>query len=338
MPRIYKCKKCGEQHGPPTGKHCRARESTEDGEQLNPIETMMPLLLELQQQMAEMKQSIADNASRTPENVEREVESEDGESLERGEEEKSEEAAATYTTPESLRKDVRAMQRAAARIASIQSDDSDDEDYGIIRKSRKNGKKSGSVMTATDTIRDRIDWPHMYVKRTVGGRRVGVTYKELKVEEFVFGFVAMLRSPKCTMDKDVMLDILGMLMQDTIDFKWENARAFYEMLGVDVESGVREWTDADQIMNMRLIHSRANLTDKKEEKETKKPGFGKMNGATVRCCALYQKRTCEHTRDHHPFTHGCTYCQRVAGLVCRHPEEECYRKANNESKNAQKRE
>ena len=269
MPRIYKCRKCGKQHGPPTGKHCRARDSSEEEERSSTLDDIMPALealkkqmedmpavRELSKQMAEMNTRMerVENGQndRQSEQDSEERDGDDGDGFEQADDEAGQEAAASYATPESLRKDVKAMQRAAARIALYQQDDSDDEELGLLRKARLNGKKSGSVMTATDNIRERIDWPQMHVKRTVNGKRVGVNYEDLKVEEFVLGFVAMLRSPRCKMDRDVMLEILEMLMQDTVDFAWENARAFYKMLGVDVETGVRQWTDEEQISKMRL--------------------------------------------------------------------------------------
>ena len=194
------------------------------------------------------------------------------------------------------------------------------------------------MLKAAENIERRIDWPHFYVKRVVNGDRVGVDYKELRVDEFVLGFTAMLRSPKCNMDVNVMMGILNMLMEDSVDFAWENARAFYQMIGIEVEKGVRKWTDTEYIEKKRLIHSRTNIIEKKEAKDNKKAGPARGYAASVRCCALFQRHGCEHNRDHPPFTHGCTYCHKCTGVVYRHAEEDCYRKANEASKNDKKRE
>ena len=104
-------------------------------------------------------------------------------------------AALDVITPATLRSDVRAMQRAAQRIAQIGTDDLDDDDLGY-RGRRNNGKKSGSLLTKADNIKTRIDWPHMYVNRVNGGATVAVGYKELKVEEFVLGYLMMLDARK----------------------------------------------------------------------------------------------------------------------------------------------
>ena len=178
----------------------------------------------------------------------------------------------------------------------------------------------------------------MHVQRVVAGQRTAISYKELKVEEFVLGFLIMLDSPRGKWDKEVMLEILKMLLQDTVDFDWENARNFYQMVGLDVEAGVRRWTDMEAIRQQRIIHSRTVYPEKKESKESKKGNGGKNTARDLRCCALYQKRACEQNRDHQPFTHACSYCAKATGMAYRHPEEDCFRKTLEESKNSAKRE
>ena len=255
-----------------------------------------------------------------------------------GEQEDMQLDTATAITPISLRNDVRAMQRAAKRIAQIQAEEAEEREFTTGTTTRTSGKKSGSLLIAADNVKTRIDWPHMYVKRVTAGTRVGVPYKNLTVEEFVFGFVGMLKSGKGKWDTDIMLDILQMLMQDATDFCWDNARNFYQMLGVDVEEGVWEWTDATAIQDMRLIHSRTNRTEKKDSKDAKKTNGGKTTTQNVRCCALYQRQACEQARDHPPFTHACSYCAKATGMAYRHPEEDCFRKTLDETKISKKRE
>ena len=130
------------------------------------------------------------------------------------------------------------MQLAAQRIAQLGIDDDDPDERYTITKTKSNGKKSGSLRVAADVVQEAIDWPHLYITRVMDGARVGVPYKELRIQEFVYGFLEMLDNPKGKWDKEVMLNILKMLMQDAMDFPWGNARAFYELLGVDVENGV----------------------------------------------------------------------------------------------------
>ena len=338
MPRIYKCRKCGQPHGPPTDKHCR-NVVVEEGE--TSMRELMAVIMEVKNKVDEMdKKASRDDANgAVAAAAEAQVNEEGSERSEEEEsvEEEAETTVANYVTPKTIRKDLRAMTKAAERIAKMQDTDSDDDEPEDRHKKRGKGKKSGSMITAAQVVEERIDWPHLHVQRVAGGGRTGVEYKDLRMEEFVYGYLCMLENPKCPWDKDVMLDILKMLMQDTMDYAWENARAFYQLVGVDVEMGVRKWTDSKQIMDMRLLHSRTTMGEKKEV-NTKKGNTGRATSAPVKCCALYQRRTCEHGRDHPPFTHACLYCFRATGLTCRHPENDCYRKANDESKNGEKRE
>ena len=245
--------------------------------------------------------------------------------------EETEEAA----SPSSLREDARLMRQAAERLARLQIDDSDQEDELPISSRRAQGKKSGSLMLASDTVKKRIDWPHMYVRRTVGGKRRSVAYADLRVEEFVYGFLCMLENPKCKMDSKRMMTILRDMMQDTIDFTWQNALGFYEMVGVDVEYGVLLWSDTDRIKEMRMTYARTTFPDKKENKEGAK-AQPKMAPAAMKCCAAYQKHACEHARDHLPFSHACSYCHRMFNTIARHPETDCFKRIAEEAKNAKR--
>ena len=358
MPRQYLCKTCGNVHAPPTGKKCRWQE-TEHEEDDNESEDMaemeaeggetdpmMHLMLQMKQQMDGMEQNMRQQMDGIEERMRKVETGGDSESVRarpvrdadnENEVDGEHSAALDVITPATLRNDVRAMQRAAQRIAQIGTDDLDDDDLGYGGR-RNNGKKSGSLLTKADNIKTRIDWPHMYVNRVNGGATVAVGYKELKVEEFVLGYLMMLDARKDKWDKEVMLEILKMLMQDTVDFAWENALNFYKMIGLDVEAGVRRWDDTEAISRLRLVHSRTVYPEKKDNKEAKKPTGQKTTPQNLRCCALYQRRACEHNRDHMPFSHACSYCAKSTGMAYRHPEEDCFRKTLDDSKNSKKRE
>ena len=324
-------------HKPPTGKHCRqARidEATEEGNS-----NMLPLLTTLQTQMAEMAEELrqlrAEKHSKTaaeasPENTD----SSEGEDIndDTANGEDSEQAS-----PETLRKDRRLMRRAAERLAQLGTEDSDDETPQGLGRDKKHGKKSGSVMTTTDKVLKTIDWPHFYINRVVDGKRKNIAYADLRIEEFVFGFHSMLDNPRSKFDYTIMKDLLKDIMQDAMDFSWGNARAFYQLVGVDVESGILSWDDERRISKMRFTYSRAALPQRRELKDNTRPPLTPAS-ANMRCCMPYQTRECSQTGDHAPFTHACAYCARARTALCRHPEDECMRKANDSSKNVKPRE
>ena len=133
------------------------------------------------------------------------------------------------------------MRQAVRRLERLRIREFDKAELDGQTTNKAAGKKSGSVLTATDKVVKHIDWPHMYVRRMVGGQRKEVAYNDLKVEEFVHGFLNMIAAPKNNMDYKGMLDILMNLMQDAMEFSWLNARSFYQMIVQDVEQGVVKW-------------------------------------------------------------------------------------------------
>ena len=346
MPRRYKCKKCGVEHAPPTGKHCRNEmQPAEQAVEANvDIAQVLQAVKDLKTHMTteigvmnkrmskiELGKSDTDSTD-MPENVEEESDDSESESEQREEEEQM--------NPQSLRKDFKLMARAAQRLAELGREDLDEDEQSRWPRQRDRGKKSGSIMVASDLVQDRIDWPHMHVKRVSNGRKKNVEYADLKVEEFVYGFILMARAPRNKMNFNTMIDILVMLMQDTIDFSWRNALNFYEMLGQDVENGDIEWDDTAAVTFMRMTYSRTVFPEKKEGKDNKEANKAqtKTAPAGMRCCAPFQTKSCENNRDHHPFTHACSYCHRNSAIIARHAEEDCFKKMAAEPKNVKKRE
>ena len=240
-------------------------------------------------------------------------------------------------TPNAMREDTDLMARATQRLARVRAMHEDNENDREAQKSKAAGKKSGCMLVSTENVLERIDWPHMYVTRFTGGKRKGVPYDELTMDEFVFGFVSMLESPFCKWDYRAMGRILRTVMQDSINFSWPIARAIYEMIGVDVEKGLMDWTDSDLIREMRFNHAQTLGAEKREAKETVKPQ-PRQAPVGSRCCGAYQTKTCEQTTDHPPFSHACAYCLRVCGVLYRHSEADCIRRVADAAKNGKKRE
>ena len=355
MPRVYYCKKCGESHDTPTGKHCRRRDQTDPEPAAGGNSDLMEMLRDIKSTISDIDKRVQQNdtgllliqqklseqapeaASNPPEAILVEQPSSqlttDPVSEAQGAVGGQQAADTTIATPQTIRNDARIMRQAMARLARLHMEDSDDDEPATVRTSRSRGKKSGSVLTAAETVEESIDWPHLYVRRAVGGRRKPVTFGDLRVEEFVFGFLSMIDSPKCKWDYRTMTLILKNLMLDAMDFTWGSALSFYEIAGLEVEMGVTEWANAERIQQLRTAYSRVVLPAKEKEKpkETPRPAPQAAPPGTKTCDA-YQRAACEHDRDHPPLTHACAYCHRTKSLLCRHAQNSCYRKAN-DSKN-----
>ena len=254
MPRMYQCKACHTTHAAPTGKGCQKAATAMHEEQAgDQSQAVMSVLMGLQKQMAEMQVEFQQMRAEK-DNVE---ESEQGSEVEEREATQEEtDEGATAAMPNSIRYDIRLIAKAAERLNRLSVDELEEEEGQDINSSRTRGKKSGSVMLASDIVKKQIDWPNLHVTHMVQGSQKPVPYKELKVEEFVYGFIELLRAPNNKLDLLGMIDILSMIMQDTVDFTWNNARGFYEKVGLDVEKAGLAWTDMNRINGMRLIYSR----------------------------------------------------------------------------------
>ena len=333
MPRTYKCRKCGISHESPTGKQCQRQrqEPQNEGEGAAALATLMPMMLEVKEQMQEFREQLHGMASSPAQGAQggpRE-ESEDTEEVENSDDD-------SQANAQTLRQDMRLMSQAAQRLGRLRIDDSDEDELEGAQGGRRAGKKSGSVLTPTDLVKKRIDWPHLYVSRMSRGRSGNVSYPDMRVDEFVFGFLSMIEAPNCRWDYRTMTRILRHLMQDSMEFSWTNALNFYEMAGIEVEKGRLRWSDRDRLHEMRMTYSRAVFPMVREPREPRKTQL-QTAPANMKCCVPFQHHTCEHERDHAPFTHGCAYCFKARNALCRHPEDDCKRKQA-DAKNGRPRE
>ena len=349
MPKAYKCKKCGQAHLPPTGKRCQmdVPPIAQDMQELptGPVpepaaapatanDQVLAVLLSIQQRLEVLEnrpnptESTEQTHSPTVDSSSTVTQTNSGASAN---------SDGPVATPDSLRRDMRLMTEAAERIAQLRMADPEDEAEFDLPAARAQGRKSGSQMVASGVVKKRIDWPHLYVQRMTAGKGFDVTFADLRLEEFVYGFLMMLKAPNNKWNKDDMLEILCWMMQDTMEFTWSNARGFYLLVGLAVEKGTLTWDNMDVIRDKRMTYARAVFPEKKEQKEAKQPTT-KTPNAPIRCCAPYQTHSCEHQRDHHPFAHACAYCHRTINTVFRHPESDCQRKITDQAKNDKKRE
>ena len=213
MGRNYKCKTCGEVHAAPTGKHCNRlnQEPEPVPQQLPADDTQTKLLAAMTDLQAKfMAMDTCMQTMRAERTAEQNIQGSEVEIIPAAEEgaiggqiEEIERAS-----PETLRRDAVIMRQASRRLARLRHEEWEDDEDLQMAGTRLTGKKSGSIMTASDIVIKRIDWPHFYIKRISDTTRKGVVFKELKVEEFVFGFLCMLEAPHSQMQFRYMIKML----------------------------------------------------------------------------------------------------------------------------------
>ena len=320
------CKTCGVTHEKPTGRGCRRLEMqtpvvNNDAECQNAAEgtSMLSLLQDISGRMQGMERRMEVlESGQTAGIAQPQVDD-----TAKGTHQVS---TTEHATPETLRSDSAAMAEVAAKLAEwgIHDDDLDKsmapEQIWCMR-----WRKSGTVTKGTDSIKCSIDWPHFHIRK--GPKREPPEFKHLTSEEFVLGYLRMLRSPDSKFDQQRMLEILQDVMEDTVDFGWERARSFYDILGLEVEKKRLDWSDRQEILKFRLIHARSPApTDTSRSPRV-------STNTRIKPCAAFQSSTCDHTTDHGQFRHVCDYCYRARNMTFPHAEADCKTKRINQAKN-----
>ena len=123
MPKLYKCKKCGVEHSPPTGKHCQQQLQGETAEQSQPanaettlqqsVDKMLAGMLELTTKVTDMHERLSmvenrDNGDKQPMVPATQPEPFVSASI----------PGPAAASPDTLRANVELMAQAAARIAN----------------------------------------------------------------------------------------------------------------------------------------------------------------------------------------------------------------------------
>ena len=221
------------------------------------------------------------------------------------------------------------MQQAAARLNQLGLTKTHDghlqaESFNPLNK----GRRSGSICKASDKIVMDMDWPHYHITR--GVNLVPSSYEELTQEEFQLGYIRMLRDPDSQFNMSVMLEILEDLLEDTVDFGWQNVKGYYKSLGLEVERGKLRWSDKAAIQKRRFTQCRVIKSVQKPNSEKKQTRQVPLNS---QCCAMFNSNACTHKGDHAPYIHSCTYCFNNKNVVNRHKEQDCFFKMRELSKN-----
>ena len=327
------CRKCGTSHEKPTGRGC-SRVAVTDGTTSDQAEQngdMMAILRDIQSNMSSVEKRLcelekADNNTTAGRNIEPQDTQAVTEPQECQQPQPMDREQVNAATPQSLRANQDAMAQVAVRLAEWGlTEDSTNDQTGDNPRWRARAKKSGTVSKGTDTVKDIIDWPHFHIRK--GSMRTTPEYADITSEEFVLGFIRMLQDPESKYDRDRMLEILRDLMEDAVDFGWGRARAFYGMIGLDVEQRQLSWTDEQTILKMRLTHFRA------ETSGPYKKGQRQGNVVKNKVCAAFQTKSCDQIGDHGAFRHICDFCLRTKNQPFPHPEDECRSKMHTQPKN-----
>lgn len=92
-----------------------------------------------------------------------------------------------------------------------------------------------------------IDWPHEFCSGAAT-----LDFEKLELADFVAGFLTMIK-PYETTRKEVMLQLLELLMLKASSYTWKSVRGFYAHIAKQVELCRLEFNDAIQIRDAATI-------------------------------------------------------------------------------------
>lgn len=319
-----RCTTCLTSHAPPTGKNCRGRLPDTSDDQTT-------ILAEIRA----MRREVTALGSRLTT-----LESVDVDTTSSSVAEDTSSVAETEVSPASLKEDQGLARKVRKRMAELQllaeSDDDDDIEFNAQSKAKKpkniRGKKSGRAKTAEDIVVKDIDWPHYHVYR--GPKRTGANYHELNIQEFAYGYLCQLIDGGHTeATQTTMLSHMRDMMQDAMEYPWENVRNFHGILMAEMEMDRASWDDTDVIERLRTMYvHRASSASSKGQ------GSSHGNSPQVPFCLPYQEGKCQYDQNHSSsrgqVQHACAYCLKLTKNAYPHSEADCRRKRkNNAAKN-----
>ena len=107
----------------------------------------------------------------------------------------------------------------------------------------------GAESSKSGTARKKctIDWPHEFCP---GAQTLD--FEKLELADFAAGFLSMIK-PYETARKEVMLQLLELLMLKASSYTWKSVRGFYAHIAKQIELCRLEFNDATQIRNAATI-------------------------------------------------------------------------------------
>ena len=117
--------------------------------------------------------------------------------------------------------------------------------------------------------------------------------------------------------KNLMLEYLSYLMEDSHDFGWQAAKGAHAVLLCKMEENKVNWCDTTKIDRVRRVHAQRVSTEGKKKTMSKDKAVP---------CRYYQKGTCGQSSDHEnngqKYLHVCVL-RFSFGKSSIHPQKEC---------------
>ena len=167
-----------------------------------------------------------------------------------------------------------------------------------------------------------VPWPQNSILS--GSNKARTSYDSLSMSQWVSGFSTIIREESNIETKNLMLEYLADLMEDSHDFGWQSAKGAHAVLLCKMEENKVNWDETAKIDRIRRVHAQKIHSDTRKKSVSKEKPIP---------CRFYQKGTCGQSQDHEnngqKYLHVCSSCFS-AGKSHAHPQKECKRGTKNE--------
>ena len=106
------------------------------------------------------------------------------------------------------------------------------------------------------TVIKLIDWPQNFI--LTGAHKTRPTYDDLTIIQWVSGFVRCIQQEKSIGNRDLMLDHIGNLVEDTSDFSWDSAA--HAILLTNMEANRVKWSVTEKIDRLHRAHAQRHIS------------------------------------------------------------------------------
>jgi hypothetical protein len=225
--------------------------------------------------------------------------------------------------------------KALRASADSQLQDMDTECLGTILNS--NNKKARGLMRAGGEAARHfyVDWPHDFVLEGIDNQRI--FYKDLTIEQWAYGFVAIIEKETNYIIKNNMISHLKNTFMDTILYGFRRAKGVHGKILTDIEDGRLSWLEGDKISETRRTHVQRPMTlqDYKGHCEEQMGGYYDRHDNSVRrgdsdrnrryspkrnkktthkICRFFNESRCNFDTDHRQgntaWQHICSQCKQ----------------------------
>jgi hypothetical protein len=135
-----------------------------------------------------------------------------------------------------------------------------------------------------------VDWPHDFVLEGIDNQRI--FYKDLTIEQWGYGFAAIIEKETNTVIKNNMITHLKNTFMDAILYGFCRSKGVHGKILTDIEDGRLTWLEGEKIAETRRTHVQRPMTlqDYRHHLEDEANNVGQNNELIDKYNSSFKKR------------------------------------------------